>query len=44
MKIIPVDGVKKIDEQALNKQDKESKGVMAKIGDLVRKVINCCIE
>ena len=44
MKIIPVDVVKKIDEQALNKQDKESKGVMAKFGDLVQKVINCCIE
>src|SRR3990172_7413313 len=44
MKIIPVNGVKKLDDQLLNKQDKESHGVMAKFGELVKKVINCCIE
>jgi len=44
MKIFPVNGVKKLDDQLLNKQDKESHGVMAKFGELVKKVINCCIE
>ena len=43
MKIIPANGVKKIDEQSLNKHD-QGHGVMAKFGELVKKVINCCIE
>ncbi len=35
--------VMKIDDQSLNKHDQEH-GVMAKFGELVKKVINCCIE
>lgn len=44
MKLIPTREVKKLDEQALNKQDQERNGIVAKFGDLVRKVVNCCIE
>lgn len=44
MKLLNVGDVKKIDEQALDKNDQEKKGVMGKLGDLVKKAINCCIE
>lgn len=44
MKIISPGDVKKIDEQALNKHDQEKKGFAGKLGELVRKAINCCIE
>ncbi|MFA6369890.1 MAG: hypothetical protein WCX09_02855 [Patescibacteria group bacterium] len=56
MKLIQTDDLKKIDDNALNKQDQEGvlkeeegrpekkKGLGGKLGDLVRKVIDCCIE
>jgi hypothetical protein len=44
MKVINTGDVKKIDEQALNKQDTQKKGFMGKLGELVRKAIDCCIE
>ena len=44
MKLIKTGDIKKIDENALNKHDKEKKGFMGKLGELVRKVIDCCIE
>jgi hypothetical protein len=51
MKVINTDDVKKIDEDALNKQDVEKKGLpagsqgfMGKLGELVRKAVDCCIE
>jgi hypothetical protein len=44
MKIISPGDVKKIDEQALDKHDQEKKGFAGKLGELVRKAINCCIE
>lgn len=44
MKVISTDGVKKIDEGALNKHDEEKKGFMGKLGELVKKAIDCCIE
>lgn len=44
MKVISPDDVKKIDGQALNKNDKEKAGFMGKLGELVRKAIDCCIE
>jgi hypothetical protein len=50
MKLINVGDIKKIDEGALNKEDmKESlpagrQGFMGKLGELVKKAINCCIE
>ncbi|MFA6252438.1 MAG: hypothetical protein WCX74_03490 [Candidatus Paceibacterota bacterium] len=44
MKVIGVDDVKKIDDEALNKEDTEKKGFMGKMKDLVKKAIDCCIE
>jgi hypothetical protein len=44
MKLVDVGGIKKIDEGAVNKHDQEKKGFMGKMGDLVKKAINCCLE
>jgi hypothetical protein len=44
MKVIKTDDVKKIDDQALNKHDTEAKGFLGKLGDLVRKAVDCCLE
>jgi hypothetical protein len=44
MKLLNVGDIKKIDENALNKQDVEKKGFMGKLGTLVKKAIDCCIE
>ncbi len=44
MKLLNVGDIKKIDDKALNKEDTEKKGFMGKLGTLVKKAINCCIE
>jgi len=44
MKLIDIKGVKKIDDNALNKHDEEKKGFVGKLGELVKKIIDCCIE
>lgn len=44
MNVIDAKGIKKIDEKALNVHDQEKKGFMGKLGVLVRKAIDCCIE
>lgn len=44
MKIIKTDDIKKIDDMALNKHDKEKLGFMGKMRELVKKAIDCCIE
>lgn len=45
MKLVPVAGLKKINENAITKNDPENnKSVMQKLGNLVQKVIDCCIE
>lgn len=36
--------IKKIDEKALNKNDKNPSGFTGKLRELVRKAIDCCIE
>ena len=41
MKLIDLGDVKKIDEDALNKKHK---GLGGRLGDLVKKVVDCCIE
>ncbi len=41
MKLIDLGEVKKIDDDAINT---EKKGIAGKLGALVRKVIDCCIE
>ncbi len=44
MKLIKAKDIKKIDGQALNKHDQEKKGFVGKLGELVRKAIDCCWE
>jgi hypothetical protein len=44
MKLLNVGDIKKIDDNALNKQDEKKKGFMGKLGTLVKKAIDCCIE
>ncbi|HBR80417.1 MAG: hypothetical protein UX09_C0032G0004 [Candidatus Uhrbacteria bacterium GW2011_GWE2_45_35] len=36
--------IKKIDDLALNKNDTEKKGFVGKLGELVKKAVDCCIE
>lgn len=43
MKIVDLGDVKKIEDDALNKNDKK-KGFLGKMGDIVKRAINCCIE
>ena len=43
MKMIGTGDIKKIDEGAISKDDKK-RGLTGKLGDLVRRAINCCIE
>jgi hypothetical protein len=44
MKIIGTADVKKIDDQAMDKHDTVKSGFMGKLGELVKKAIDCCIE
>jgi len=44
MKVVSTENIKKIDDQAMNKNDTEKKGFMGKLGQLVKKAIDCCIE
>lgn len=44
MKLVETKDLKKIDEAAVNKHDTEKKGFLGKLGDLVKKAIDCCIE
>ncbi|MFA6963212.1 MAG: hypothetical protein WC227_00640 [Patescibacteria group bacterium] len=44
LKAIKLDEVKKIDDGALDKKDETKKGVFGKLGTLVKKAIDCCIE
>ncbi len=44
MKVINTEGIKSIDNSAMDKHDNEKKGFMGKLGELVKKAIDCCIE
>lgn len=44
MNLIDAADVKSIDEDAISKSDKEKSGFMGKLGSLVRRAIDCCIE
>jgi len=44
LKFVKTKDIKKIDDNALNKHDNEKKGFVGKLGELVRKIIDCCIE
>ena len=44
LKVVDASDIKKIDDNAVNKHDQEKTGFMGKLGTLVKKVIDCCIE
>ncbi|HNW55770.1 MAG TPA: hypothetical protein PKN62_01700 [bacterium] len=44
MKLISTDNIKKIDDDAINKHDETKKSLAGKLGDMVKKAIDCCIE
>ncbi len=44
LKLINIGEVKKIGDDQLNKQDTEKRGIMGKLGDVVKKLIDCCKE
>jgi hypothetical protein len=44
MKVIDTNDIKNIDEGALDNKDVEKKGFMGKLGELVKKAVDCCIE
>jgi hypothetical protein len=44
MKLVDAKDIKKIDDGAMNKHDTEKKGFLGKLGALVKKAIDCCIE
>lgn len=44
LKAVNTDEIKKIGGDKIDIKDKTKKGVFAKLGDLVKKAIDCCIE
>jgi len=44
LKVVDTSDIKEIDENVINKHDQEKRGFMGKLGVLVKKVIDCCIE
>jgi hypothetical protein len=44
LKLLNVDDVKKIDDNQLNKEDTGKKGLLAKLGEVVKKMVDCCKE
>ena len=44
MKLVGTDDIKKIDDEAIDNKDTEKKGFAGKLGALVKKVIDCCLE
>jgi len=44
MQVIGTRNIQKIDDKALDNKDQAKKGFMGKLGELVRKAVDCCIE
>ncbi|KKQ67512.1 MAG: hypothetical protein US88_C0015G0001, partial [Parcubacteria group bacterium GW2011_GWA2_38_27] len=44
LKLINIGDVKKIDDQQLNIYDDNKKGILGKLGEIVKKIIDCCKE
>lgn len=44
LKLVDVDNVQKIGDNQMDVHDKEKKGVLAKLGEIVNKVLDCCRE
>jgi len=44
LKLVNLGDVKKVEEHQLDVKDESKKGVMAKLGEMVQKVVDCCKE
>lgn len=44
MKVVDSKDLRKIDEKSLSVHDTKKKGFLGKLGDLVRRAVDCCIE
>lgn len=44
LKLVATEEIKKIDEGQLNAADKKRTGFLGKLGELVQKIVDCCIE
>jgi hypothetical protein len=44
LKLIDIGEVKKIEENQLNVHDKEKTGFLGKLKEIVKKIVDCCIE
>lgn len=44
LKLVKTSEIKKIDDDKIDIADKSKKGVFAKLGELVKKAVDCCIE
>ncbi|PJA47203.1 hypothetical protein CO172_02660 [Candidatus Uhrbacteria bacterium CG_4_9_14_3_um_filter_36_7] len=44
IKMIDIGDIKKIDEEPININDTEKRGFLRKLGILIKKAVNCCIE
>jgi len=44
MKLVNTDDIKKIEDNALDKNDQEKKNLWGKLGELIKKAVDCCIE
>jgi len=44
LKLLNVGDVKKIDDNQLDKKDVEKKGLLSKLGEVVKKMVDCCKE
>lgn len=44
LKLLNVSDVKKIDDNQLNVHDDKKTGFLGKLGEIVKKIIDCCIE
>src|SRR4030042_2552832 len=44
MKLIKTDDIKKIDASAVNIHDTKKSGFLGKVGELVKRAIDCCLE
>lgn len=44
LKLVNLSEIRKIDDNQLNIQDKKPQGLFVKLGEIVKKIINCCKE
>jgi len=44
LKVVDIKNIEKIEDGKLNNTDSDKKGVFAKLGGLVKKAVDCCIE